>query len=422
MRIAVRLRSLGLLWALTLTPIPSFCADSAADPAADPAVDKGPVLPTPATHEFHFVVLGDSQFDDPVAANRLYDDVRWLKPAFVVQVGDMIGGYAGPEQLAQEWRRFLNQIAPLQSSHVPFLPVPGNHDVFGAAKRPDDASLAVYESFWGRAYYAFRYRNLIALVLNSDPVGDANSIDAEQMAWIERTLAAASDARHRVVFMHRPPAFLDNGTELVALLKRFDVRTLFYGHHHHYHQRIDDGITYVMTNGTGDSGTELDSAGSFDHLLQVSVRDDELTYAVIRADSIEAPGYAVPEDNYDLFALRRALSRLEVQLEPVNHSTAEASRFRATLDLANPSRREVQLYLSCRSGDDRLRFEPKRLEPVRVPSKGSRTVSIDVFEDPRAASEATARCRVRFPFQTADGHWHMPEVEIELMRDAVPSS
>ena len=50
-------------------------------------------VPEAAENEFHFVVLGDAQFDDPPAFNRIIDQTVLLDPAFVIQVGDLIEGY-----------------------------------------------------------------------------------------------------------------------------------------------------------------------------------------------------------------------------------------------------------------------------------------------------------------------------------------
>ena len=371
-----------------------------------------PAPPNTAVDEFHFVVLGDSQFDDPVAANRLYDDIRWLQPAFVIQVGDMIGGYGSPTLLRAEWQRFRRQLAGLTAAGIPFLPVPGNHDVFGPGKAPDAESLAIYEAEWGSAYYDFRYRNTHFIVLNSDPVGADNDLDADQLRWLEERLEAAASATHRLVLLHRPPAFLGASDRFHELMVDHAVSHVFYGHHHHYHQRERDGVTYVMTNGTGNSGTRIDRAGSFDHLLQVSVRDDQLDYAIVRADAIEAPGFAVPEDNYELFGLQRNLSRLKPELIPEAGTGDEPRRFSTRLEFSNPSRRTVTLHVHCTSADERYRFEPARLKPLELPPKEARTLPLTVIE--QQPSEATPNCSVQFPFQTHDGRWHLPEVVVEL--------
>lgn len=130
--------------------------------------------PQPADNEFHFVVLGDAQFDDPATFNRMVDDVRHLQPAFVIQAGDMIEGYSDRATMAAEWQRFKRQIAPL--GDIVFVPVPGNHDLYNADRRAAEDTLALYEQQWGSAYRTFDYRNARFIILNSDAPGEERSI------------------------------------------------------------------------------------------------------------------------------------------------------------------------------------------------------------------------------------------------------
>ena len=102
----------------------------------------------PAADEFHFVILGDSQFDDPPAFNRMIDDIRHLRPALVIQVGDLINGYLDDDAaIREEWARFRDQIRPL--GEIPYFPVPGNHDLYGADREPTASMEALYRDQWG---------------------------------------------------------------------------------------------------------------------------------------------------------------------------------------------------------------------------------------------------------------------------------
>ena len=87
--------------------------------------------PTAPDHEFSFVVLGDSQFHLLNKFNQVIDEIVHLFPAFVIQVGDMISGKVETEEIFRaQWERFKGQIAPLEKGDIPFMPVPGNHDVY----------------------------------------------------------------------------------------------------------------------------------------------------------------------------------------------------------------------------------------------------------------------------------------------------
>ena len=150
--------------------------------SASAATSTGAAVdPTPTGEEFTFIVLGDSQFHQPVAYNRLINDVARLQPAFTVQVGDMIQGYASGEQVANEWQRFQTQIAPLLKPKGPtFVPVPGNHDVYGPTKKTNAEVLSIYTKLWGPTYRAFNYRDSLFVVLNTDELRRENQISGKQ--------------------------------------------------------------------------------------------------------------------------------------------------------------------------------------------------------------------------------------------------
>jgi len=203
------------------------------------------------------------------------------------------------------------------------MPVPGNHDLYNARQQADPDIEQIYRETWGATYYSFSYRNSLMIVLNTDAPGQESRIDDEQWQWLRDTLNRNSRA-HVFLFMHRPPDTLRNATALHELLLEHPVRYVFYGHHHHYHFDERDGIRYVMTNAAANSGLTVDAVGSFDHFLQVSVRDSVTSFAVVHADSIEKPAYIHPSDNYDLFAIARELTPRRVVLSGRSDVTAKS--------------------------------------------------------------------------------------------------
>ena len=353
--------------------------------------------PEPATREFHFAVLGDSQFHDPATYNRMIDDLRHLSPAFVIQVGDMIEGYRDdPAEVRAEWRRFLNQIAPL--APTAFLPVPGNHDLYNANRRADKKLEDVYRDVWGEPYYAFDYLNATFIVLNSDAPDEERRIGSEQWRWLAETLER-SNSEHVFAFMHRPPSSLKNADKLHRLLREHPVKYVFYGHHHHYHFSRKDGIGYVMTNAAADGGTPLDRAGNFDHLLQVTVRDSEVRFAVIRADAVEAPDYVHPDDNNDLFALTRKFAPDSTPLK------SASGGWRMTFPLRNPTDRALTVYVECGSTDERWQHQPRQIAPLTLGPQASTELTMSWSQSTSRQSESDPYCDLRVPFQTAHGDW-----------------
>jgi hypothetical protein len=344
------------------------------------------------------VVLGDSQFHDPAGYNRMIDDIRYLMPAFVIQVGDMIDGYKNELAIIEaEWQRFKNQIAPL--APIPFLPVPGNHDLYNAERRSDVQLETLYRNIWGAPYYAFDYRNATFIILNSDAPGQERQISHTQRHWLTRTLTAIT-SEHIFVFMHRPPRDLANEDELHSLFRKYPVRYVFYGHHHHYHLSHRDGIGYVMTNAAADGVSEIPEVGNFDHLLQVSVRGDEVTYAVIKANSIEAPDSVHPDDNYDFFALIQNFAPSSVPMRQTGDL-----QWVMSIPLHNPTARNVTAYVHCGSEDDRWQHRPVRIAPVALRAHGKALMQVEWHQSPSRRSESEPICNLTVPYQTIRGEW-----------------
>jgi len=187
---------------------------------------------------------------------------------------------------------------------------------------------------------------------------------------------------------------------LHELLRRYPVRYVFYGHHHHYHYSVRDGIGYVMTNAAADGGTAQDAAGNFDHLLQVSVRDSQVRYAVIRADAVEAPDYVHPDDNYDLYALTRNLAPAAVPLQKVDQW-----RWTMTIPLNNPTARNLTVYMQCGSDDERWLHEPRQIAPIALGANTTAELVIDWSQSATRISESAPTCSLRVPYQTVRGAW-----------------
>ena len=361
-----------------------------------------PPHPIPSDHEFHFVVLGDSQFDDPASFNRMIDDIKHINPAFVVQVGDMIHGYTNNmDALRKQWDRFQSQIAPLGS--ITFIPVPGNHDLHNAFRAADRRVEAVYKEKWGATNRFFDYKNSRFIVLNSDAPGKEEKIGAEQWSWLEQTLSSAN-AKHIFIFLHRPPYSLENGDALHSLLTQHPVKYVFYGHHHHYHYQKRDNITYVMTNSSGDSGQDHALAGSFDHFLQVGVRDAITSLAVIKADSIVHPKAVAPEDNYNLYKLAQGLAPKTVPL--VN----SADQWLMSIPLSNRTTKTLLVYTECRAADGRWTHVPPKIAPLELASNSSDKLRITWHSK---HSEFDPYCVLTIPYQIANGKWVKHETKVK---------
>ena len=355
--------------------------------------------PQSESDEFHFIVLGDAQFDDTTGFNRIIDQVRGLYPAFVVQVGDLIDGYDSDLALIQEeWQRFQNQISPI--SDIPYYAIAGNHDVYGDNKTPDADLERIFEDTWGPLYFSFTYKNALIIGLNSDSKEAPERVSDEQIDWMNAILSK-SDAEHKFVFMHRPPMLMTNAPVLHQAFVRGGVQQVIYGHHHHLHHFERDGVHYTMTNAGGRMAHQVKAVGGFAHFLHVTVRGDTSSVAVIEADSVHPQDMVNPVDNYDLFNLGRSFVDSEVKLTRLT----EADSYEFSLSLSNTSQRGVTAFIDCTSPDERWQLTPVQIKPVPLGPGETHAVTLSATYKPTRVPEGTPACTVQIPFQTRSGEW-----------------
>jgi 3',5'-cyclic AMP phosphodiesterase CpdA len=163
----------------------------------------------------------------------------------------------------------------------------GNHDVRDGHAAGQVAALAMPGRWWAR-----HLGDVLLVGLDSTQVDRY-----DQRAWLERTLAGATE-RWRVVVLHHPPysaGYQGSSTDVrrtfAPLFERYGVQLVVSGHDHDYQRSVPiHGVTYVVTGAasatrrTGDSGFTAASF-SWHHFVELAVDADRL---VIRAVSQDA--------------------------------------------------------------------------------------------------------------------------------------
>jgi hypothetical protein len=264
------------------------------------------------SEDFQFAIIGDRTGGANVQGTfaLAMGQLNLLQPEFVINVGDVIEGYAGDrEELIEMWEEAEAMTDRLE---MPFFYTRGNHDV----------SFPGGKEMWlerrGPGYYSFAYKNVLFLVLDSedgprpeppphmlesiklyqrlqveDPdraremlaefmtdeaivaaLGQPVEFPDAQVAWIEETLAAHPDARWTFLFMHEP--CWENPSEsfqvIEGLLQERDY-TFFAGHLHYYDYDLLNGRDYI-TMGPSGASWHHDGEGNVDHIAWVTMTDD----------------------------------------------------------------------------------------------------------------------------------------------------
>ncbi len=302
------------------------------EPADDTAVDKplgyGLVLPDlqgplpwsdkPALSDpqrFSIAIMTDRTGGHrPGIWMQAVERINWLRPDFVVSVGDLIEGYTEDDaEIATQWSEFLGFIERMD---MKFFFVPGNHDVTNPKLHQ------IWRQQFGREWYSFDYRGVHFVCLNSeDPT---THIGDEQLGWLKDDLAANQDARWTLVFLHKPLWVTSerdqragnpdssNWTQVAQLLGE-RPHTVFSGHVHHYVQYVRNGRDYYSLATTGGSSPMRGVPyGEFDHVSWLTMEQDGPRVANLLLDGI-LPADVVTESSIARFRNLLQTVRLEVQ-------------------------------------------------------------------------------------------------------------
>jgi predicted phosphodiesterase len=236
--------------------------------------------------DFNFVLLGDRTgghvpgvYEDVVA------EINRLGPDIVVSVGDQIEGYTEDAPTLQaEWDEYWGIAGELAA---PLYLCPGNHDIY------NDVMLTVWKERTGREpCYSFDYEGVHFTVLDTGRWESSEQWLAESgyAEWLEKDLAKHKKDRLTIAVYHIPFWFdtLAEGEPdpLHEIFREYGVDAVFNGHYHLYAAAEYDGLTYTIV---GSSGGALDAdaeyRGAFYHYVWGTVRDDELSWTVVKKDS-----------------------------------------------------------------------------------------------------------------------------------------
>jgi hypothetical protein len=238
-----------------------------------------------AADGFEFVVIGDTrprfQSENFAIFESLIARMNALKPAFVINVGDLIYGY-GLRSKEKQWDKYAQVIKAIE---VPYHQLPGNHDTFSKAARK------AYGRRFGKFYQSFDYGPCHFVLLDNTEAQSWGYLGPAELAWLKADLHAAQ-GRPAFVFMHFPvwdpervaPKYYQFWMQsLHPLFKQANVRAVFAGHYHSYGpSREFDGIRYFITGG---GGAELrpvyKKAGGQFHFVKVKVSGNKLDVLVI---------------------------------------------------------------------------------------------------------------------------------------------
>lgn len=249
---------LGLLSACAYEPIEveEPPAEAVVEPLVAPEAAREPLDLAPPPHAWQFAVLSDLHLPNPRSAviDREVQALIAMGVRFVVVTGDHTNGAALVDHRQRRvdawWASVTDVLEPLRAAGISVLPIAGNHDTYLQWQREGYERAFADLSRWAaplevhpatghgfaRAPYSYSV-DIDGIHLALANITD-QTVDRDVSAWLNEDLAAASDAKVRMVFGHvplfsivkRPPhGFVD---QLGGILARGRADFYVAGHEH----------------------------------------------------------------------------------------------------------------------------------------------------------------------------------------------
>lgn len=351
--------------------------------------------------DYKFVVLPDKTGGEEIGVfEQALLDINRLAPDFVINVGDLIGGYyTDVKYCERDWTDILGRLKVLEA---PFFFVGGNHDLTNQLQTDD------FISRFGATYYSFSVGPDLFIVLDTEEHG-GRDISGKQVDYF-RDIIGGWSGRHIYVFMHSPlwvPESHGGYEEIEALLKGHEY-TVFSGHTHQYYYDVRDGMEhFVVALAGGDSDRRGQLFGEFDHMMLVSARDGKPAIANIPIGSL------VPNDIVDksTMPLIRWMTSGKAATVPYTMlDSAAPAEFQFDLTLKNPFPQPMGYSVEFPS-DRGLLFSEQKIEGTLEP-ESEKTVTVKVgnpdgIEPGKISASTSCSYTLKGVPQTADGKLHV---------------
>ena len=236
--------------------------------------------------ETSFVVLGDTQADNPVVFNNIGSAIKNsdINYSFILQTGDFVD--SGSRYSL--WSNILDVFSQYISD-IDFAAVFGNHEYEGDADASNAANIHYTPS---DDYYSYTYGNVYVAVINCFTRTDME----EAIAWIKQD-AANSDAIWKVLSMHRPPYFtnVSGGSDTVhemipSLVDEAGFDVVFSGHDHTYARTkpmtggvVDENGAVYYIVGAAEEGGKYDVTNNPEFNFEIVSEDFNAVYMSVTA-------------------------------------------------------------------------------------------------------------------------------------------
>ncbi|RZU42644.1 metallophosphoesterase family protein [Edaphobacter modestus] len=267
------------------------------------------LLAAPAAESFSFLFVTDThiqpELDAAKGTEMAFRKARGIKADFAIQGGDHVfDSLAVPKERALSLFDLYGKTE--QDLGMKVYHTIGNHDVVGIYPKsgvaPTDPLYGkkLFEDRFGKVYYSFDHKGHHFMVLDSIGVTSDRAyegrIDAEQIQWISRDLAALPKGTPVIVSVHIPlvSAFssyvplptqpeahhgltIANANEVLPLFEGHNVLGVLQGHTH-INERVEwHGIPYITSGAVSGNWWQGVRMGTPEGFTVVTVANGRLT-------------------------------------------------------------------------------------------------------------------------------------------------
>ena len=206
-------------------------------------------------------------YDPEVYAAQFVNDMKSLKPSFVVATGDLVA-LADTKTITtgKKWFDLYNQdvATPLKNAGIALYNISGNHDQGGTnyskyksiddvpvADQPYYANGLFTQETGNLRFYSFDQGDYHYIALDPDETGSSSTgvgfvqLSQEQMTWLQSDLQA-NQSKNIILFFHQPSSDWSNWADVANILRDYKVKMIFDGHWH---------LNTVVNNGLPEQST-----------------------------------------------------------------------------------------------------------------------------------------------------------------------
>lgn len=183
---------------------------------------------------------------------KAVEKVNSIRPDAVVFTGDQINMWDNQEQ----WDRFDDIISNIDSG-VKVFHLPGNHDVVVRDGRVDSSP---FTSRYGEGHFVHCERGVRLVGINTSLIKSSDSLETEQMEWLETALSKDSKDEVSLLFGHHPffmtdidepdsyfPIMPEKRRIYFDMFARLDLDGVYAGHRHETFEAEYNGIPMRTT-------------------------------------------------------------------------------------------------------------------------------------------------------------------------------